>query len=158
MWSLSAERSSKCRPSENATRPASDGLTQFITLLLQRSAIVWVQNPSSSTTTPSRSLTLRCSSRATDFYGTAHPRPEDVLLIIEVSDTTLDYDRKVKVPLYARRGIPETWVVSLPEERIEVYADPVGGDYQTADSYASGEELHASALAALRLSVREVLG
>lgn len=133
-------------------------LTRVLTLLLQHVALVWVQNPIRLDDYSEPQPDLVVLKFRPDFYENSLPTPEDVLLVIEVSDTTLDYDRKVKVPLYARSAIPETWVVNLPEERIEVYADPVGGAYQTADSYASDEELQASALAALRLSVAEVLG
>ena len=84
--------------------------------------------------------------------------PEDVLLVIEVSETTLEYDRKVKVPLYAGAGIPEAWVVNLPEERIEVYSDPAGGDYQTVRPFTRGQKLQSQTLASLRVSVSKVLG
>jgi Uma2 family endonuclease len=65
-----------------------------------------------------------------DFYRTAHPRPEDVLLIIEVADTTLRYDREVKAPLYARHGIPELWLVDLENRCLEVFRAPVEAGYQ----------------------------
>ena len=72
--------------------------------------------------------------------------------------TTLDYDRKVKVPLYAQAGIPETWVVNLPEERVEFCADPASGAYQAVNSYGRGDELQSRALVAVRASAAEVLG
>ena len=48
-----------------------------------------------------------------DFYRERHPMPEDVLLLVEVSDTTLSYDRDVKLPLYAQSGVPEVWIVAV---------------------------------------------
>ncbi|CDH45137.1 MAG: Uma2 family endonuclease [Candidatus Competibacteraceae bacterium] len=69
-----------------------------------------------------------------DYYLKAHPRAEDVLLLIEVSDSTVQFDRKTKVPLYARHGIPEVWLVVGPQRRhIEVYRypQPEHGGYQT---------------------------
>jgi Uma2 family endonuclease len=81
-----------------------------------------------------------------------------VLVVIEVSDSTLELDRIVKMPLYAGAGIPEAWLVNLPEERIEVYSDPTGGEYQTVRSYARGQKLQSHTLASLRLSVSKVLG
>lgn len=133
-------------------------LTQIITLLLLRSAIVWVQNPLRLDNHSEPQPDIAVLKPRADFYGSAHPGPEDVLLVIEVSDTTLEYDRKVKVPLYARAGIRETWVVNLSEERIETYADSAGGAYQTVNSYARGDELQSLALAALHLSVAEIFG
>ena len=133
-------------------------LTQLITLLLQRSAIVWVQNPVQLDEHSEPQPDLVVLKPRADFYRSSKPTPADVLLVIEVSDTTLEYDRQIKVPLYARAGIPETWVVNLPEERIEAYADPADGAYQTVNSHARGDELQSRSLAALRVSVAEVLG
>ena len=69
-----------------------------------------------------------------DYYLNEHPRAQDVLLLIEVSDSTAQFDRKTKVPLYARHGIPEVWLVMGPRRRhVEVYRDPQPerGVYQT---------------------------
>ena len=59
------------------------------------------------------------------LYADAHPRPEDVLLIVEVGETSLEEDREVKLPRYAASSIPEVWIVNLAEETIEVYRDPL---------------------------------
>ena len=61
-----------------------------------------------------------------DFYTTAHPGPADVLLVIEVADTSLAYDLGVKVPLYARHGIPEVWVIDATTRQIRVFREPFG--------------------------------
>jgi Uma2 family endonuclease len=64
-------------------------------------------------------------------YRAAHPRPEDIYLVVEISDTTLISDREKKLPLYARAGIPETWLMNLPDDRIEVYRDPASEGYRS---------------------------
>jgi Uma2 family endonuclease len=64
-----------------------------------------------------------------DYYETAAPRPEDVLLLIEVADTSLRDDRDVKVPLYAESGIQECWLVNLVDRVVEVYRQPENGRY-----------------------------
>lgn len=133
-------------------------LTQLITLRLRRSAIVWVQNPLRLDNYSEPQPDIAVLKPRADFYRQSKPTPADVLLVIEVSDTTLEYDRKVKVPLYASAGIPETWLVNLPGERIKIYADPAEGAYQTVTSYARGEEVQSRSLAALRVGVAEVLG
>lgn len=91
-----------------------------------------------------------------DFYRNAHPTPAEVLLIIEVADTTVGYDRLVKVPLYAKAGIPEVWLVNLPEEQIELYAEPLHGAYQISKIFQRGEQ--AQTIADFSVSVDAVLG
>jgi len=59
-----------------------------------------------------------------------HPKPADVLLLIEVSDSTLTKDRTLKLPLYAQVGIPEVWIVNLVQRRVEVYTGPQASEYQ----------------------------
>jgi Uma2 family endonuclease len=77
-----------------------------------------------------------------DFYDKAYPGPADVLLLVEVADTSLAYDRDVKVPLYAQAGIPEVWIVDLNKRELAVYRSPVNGKYtevrypQPADTVA----------------------
>lgn len=64
-----------------------------------------------------------------DFYTASHPRAADALLVIEVSESSLDYDLQVKVPLYARYGIPEVWVVDIQDRQVLRFARPEGGRY-----------------------------
>ena len=59
-----------------------------------------------------------------DAYVNDHPGPADVLLLIEVADTSLDRDRGVKLSMYAEAGIPETWIVNIPERSVEAHTDP----------------------------------
>ena len=61
-----------------------------------------------------------------DFYTTGHPGPADVLLVVEVADSSLAYDLGVKVPLYARHGIPEVWVIDATTRQTRVFREPVG--------------------------------
>lgn len=60
-----------------------------------------------------------------------HPRPRDVLLLVEVSDTTLIKDTTIKLPLYAQQGIPEVWIINLVRRRLEIYTAPQGSEYQS---------------------------
>lgn len=91
------------------------------------------------------------------------PGPDDLLVVVEVSDTTLSYDRNVKLPLYAAAGIPEAWIVDLQGRKVEVYANPgnMGGSaqgYHTFSSYAPGKTIVSETVAGLSLPVNEVLG
>ena len=89
-------------------------------------AVVWCQNPLrlDEVSEPQPDITI-LRPRA-DFYTTAHPGPADVLLVIEVADTSLAYDLGTKVPLYARHGIPEVWVIDAATRRTRVFRQPVG--------------------------------
>jgi Uma2 family endonuclease len=70
-----------------------------------------------------------------DNYENSHPLPADIILIIEVSDTTLKFDRDVKSPLYATAEINEYWIVNLVDDRLEVYRHPEGGIYTTVQIF-----------------------
>ena len=93
-----------------------------------------------------------------DFYSTGHPGPEDVLLVIEVADTTQDYDREVKMPLYARSGIPEAWLVDLVEDCIEVYRRPTPEGYREVRMVQREERVSVQAFPDLMLATDEVVG
>jgi Uma2 family endonuclease len=133
-------------------------LNRTLTLLLQHVALVWMQNPVHLDDYSEPEPDILVLKLRDDFYNQGKPRPEDVLLLIEVSDTTLEYDRRVKVPLYARAGVVEVWVVNLNEEHVETFANPSGGAYQTTAVCARGEEVQSSALGDLKLSVSEIFG
>jgi Uma2 family endonuclease len=96
--------------------------------------------------------------RRADRYATSHPGPDDVLLVIEVADTTTEYDREVKALLYARAGIREFWLVDLEGDHIEVYQDPSPEGYQQVRIVRRGERLSPQALPFLDLSSSDILG
>ena len=64
-----------------------------------------------------------------DFYSKSHPEPKEVVILIEVADTSLEKDRLVKLPLYAAAEIQEVWIVNLPEQQVEIYTHPVNERY-----------------------------
>ena len=131
-------------------------LTRMLVMSVGDEAIVSVQNPVrlNEYTEPQPDLTVI---RPRD-YRLSLPGPEDVLLLIEVSDTTLAYDRGVKLPLYARAGIREVWIVDLPGETIERYTDPLEESYRRADRLRRGQTLESISLPGPTPSVDEILG
>jgi Uma2 family endonuclease len=135
-----------------------DNLTRFFGLLLTGEARVRVQNPirltPDSEVQPDVTL-LRLRDYSKDQQ---HPGPEDVLLVVEVSDTTLSWDRREKVPLYARAGIAEVWIVNLPQDRIEVYSEPEAGTYKTLRRLRRGQSVPVPGFAEAKLRVEDVLG
>ena len=92
-----------------------------------------------------------------DLYGSRSPAPEDILLLIEVSDSSLSYDRDVKLALYARFGITEVWIENIPDRVIEAYANPVDGQYTESRIYRPGETIAPSAFPDISLPVSELI-
>jgi Uma2 family endonuclease len=91
-------------------------------------------------------------------YRSAHPRPADVLLVIEVADTSVDYDRQVKLPLYARAGIPEAWLVRLQDASLEVHRNPSATGYQEMRTLRAGDRVSLLAFPDLALAIADILG
>lgn len=75
-------------------------------------------------------------------YKEKIPTNLDVILLIEVSDTTLDYDREIKIPLFAKVGIPVVWIVNLQEEEVEVYEDLQKGAYRIVNTFQKHDTLN----------------
>ncbi|MBK7764955.1 MAG: Uma2 family endonuclease [Sulfuritalea sp.] len=90
-------------------------------------------------------------------YSEAHPGPEDVLLIVEVSDTTLAYDRDVKLSLYARHGIPEVWLLDVNAGELTVYREPAEGQYRLIRKPTRAEAVSPTLVPAVAISLAEVL-
>lgn len=114
-------------------------LTELFVLRAHGRAVVSVQNPVrlNNRTEPQPDVVLL---RA-DMDKQRLPRPEDVLLIVEVADTTLHFDTEIKVPRYAAAGIPEVWVVDLQGECIHVYRKPGAGGYGEVRQVAVGGQV-----------------
>jgi Uma2 family endonuclease len=93
-----------------------------------------------------------------DFYAAGHPVPGDVLLLIEVSDTSLEYDRKVKLPLYASAGIPEVWIVDLVNQNVHAYSRSTAGSYGNTYSVERSDSIAPRMLPDLVVNLDEILG
>jgi Uma2 family endonuclease len=93
-----------------------------------------------------------------DFYENAHPRPQDILLLIEVSDTTVTFDRSVKTSLYARAGILEFLIFNLADDQLEYYGQPEAGAYQNSRVLRRGDVFESAVVDSLTLDVNMVLG
>ena len=93
-----------------------------------------------------------------DFYASGKAKPEDVLLVIEVSDSTVHFDRQTKMPLYARAGIEEAWLVNLPRKALEVYRSPANGKYQIVQKPGKNESISPLNFPELQVSVSNIIG
>lgn len=135
-----------------------DALALILTEMASRKFIVRTQSPIRLDDFSEPQPDIALLGWRDDFYRHAHPTPADILLVIEVADTTLESDRRYKLPLYAKAGIAEAWLVNLPEESIELYAEPADGAYQVTKEFKRGEEAQAHTIAGLRVGVAAVIG
>lgn len=125
---------------------------------VQAKGIVWVQNPIylSERSEPQPDLTLLRP--RPDFYAQTHPGPGDTFLVVEVAETSVEVDRDVKVPLYARAGIPEVWLVDLSGECIEVFQKASPQGYQEVRRVRRGDRLAPRAFPDMDLAAHDLLG
>ena len=107
-------------------------------------------SPTGTCLRPSRFALLKYRS---DFYENQLAGPQDILLLIEVADTSLEMDRRVKIPIYARAGVTEVWIVDVNTRTIEVYREPSEGGYVRVQTMQKGDEVSPLAFAGLKLSL-----
>ena len=133
-------------------------LNKLFMKLLRERAVVGVQDPVeiSDESEPQPDITLL--KPRTDFYSAAHPKPDDIHLLVEVADTTVNYDRRVKLPFYARAGISEVWLVDLEAQQIEVYRQPSAQGYRQTQTVERGQSLRVQVFADVELKAEEILG
>lgn len=132
-------------------------LNRFFIKNVSDDILVSVQNPVrlSDYDEPEPDITL---ADLTKYDGKRHPRPSEVILIVEVSDSTLKYDRDTKLSLYAEAEIPEVWIVNLKNDIIEVHQKPSSGIYQLAQIFKRGDILQSDSLSNVKLEVDKILG
>ena len=132
--------------------------TQAFSGAFKGKAMVSVQLPLrlSNYTEPEPDLTL-LKSRA-DFYAAQKPAAKDAYLVLEVSDTTLDFDRNVKLPRYAAAGILEVWIANLQEDLLLVYREPSGNSYKTNRILRRGDPISVAAFPEVVFKVEDFLG
>lgn len=93
-----------------------------------------------------------------DFYGDSHPTGSEIVLVMEVSDPTVTFDRSRKIPKYAAAGIPETWLIDLESGHVEVHTVPKESAYGLVKIYLRGENAVSETFPSLSVSVDEILG
>ena len=128
-------------------------LSMHFTRAVGDAALVWTQSPLrlSDDSEPQPDVMLLRPSA--DRYRSAHPRPEDVLLLIEVADATLVFDREMKLPLYAKQGVPEVWILDLDAEQLEIYREPSAGGFRRKLERRDTESIAPIALPTVALQV-----
>lgn len=136
-----------------------DRIAHVFSRRLGEQVIVRVQNPVEFTTLvsePEPDVTLLLPKP--DFYASGHPGPADILLVVEVMDSTVAYDSGVKLRLYARAGIVEVWLVNVNTRRIEVHRRLTADRYGESHVFGEDDSLAPNAFPDVVFTGREVLG
>lgn len=126
-------------------------------LIAARRAVLSPQNPVNLTdiSEPQPDVTLLRPRK--DFYSEGHPRPEDVLLLVEVAESSIGFDRGTKFPLYARCGIAEAWLADLTRNILEVHRDPARDGYRKIQRLRSGDQIAPQAFPDFVIAVESIL-
>jgi Uma2 family endonuclease len=145
-------------PIGNPHAGTANRLTRLFVAAVGPRAVVTVQNPVrlDRHNEPQPDLML-LRFRDDDYYGKT-PTPDDVLLLVEVADSSLRYDRETKLPLYAKHGIPEVWIVNLADKLVEVCRDPGPDGYGSVASVGRGGSLEPALLPGAIIKIDDILG
>lgn len=133
-------------------------LNKIFTNLVGNQTIISVQDPIHIDDYNEPEPDIAVLVQRSNFYSEGHPTSEDVLLLIEVSDSTIEYDRDIKKTLYAEAGIAEFWLINLKENTVERYSSPKNGNYRLAEILESGETIKVGTIKNLELKIDEILG
>lgn len=136
-----------------------DRLTRLFTLRFGERVIVRVGGPIAlveQDSEPQPDLTLL--KPRDDFYRRGHPGPADVLLAVEVMDSSVERDRRLKLPIYARAGLAEVWLVDIPADHVTVHRRPGGARYLDGVDFRRGERLAAATFPDVIFAVDGILG
>ena len=135
------------------------GLNEALVLACTGRATVWTQGSIRLNNLNVPEPDFAVLRRRADFYATGHgPCPADLLLVIEVSDTSLHFDRTVKLPVYAGAQVPEYWIVDLKGRRVDAYRAPRGDHYAEVATYISGDILALTAAPEIVVSLALFFG
>ena len=133
-------------------------INQKLTIRLGERAIVWPQNPVELNDNSEPQPDVALLQPRSDFYEAEKPQAQDIILIIEVADTTVEADRNVKIPLYAENGIMEVWLVDINAECVEVYRELTPNGYQQLQRFQRGQTLSIQAFPDVAIAIDEILG
>src|SRR6266446_6934126 len=137
--------------------PRHAAMVNRLNALLSRqvadSATISVQNPIQLTDYTEPQPDIAVLRLREDFYAHALPLPSDVLLVVEVAESSLEYDREEKIPRYAQMLIPEVWLIDVEQETVTQYTQPDGTRYRRERSLGRGQLLRSDTVSTLQLSI-----
>lgn len=140
--------------------PAHSGTTNYLTQALYQvvgtQAVVSVQNPIMLGDDSEPQPDLALLRPRGDFYKNSHPGADDILLLVEIADTSVSTDRDYKIPLYARHGIPEVWLLDVKHRQLEIHRKPEQGRYQQVYTAKTDESICLSQLPGIELNLQQL--
>lgn len=95
--------------------------------------------------------------RREDYYESGHPQPHDIFLLVEIADTTIDSDREIKIPLYGKNNILETWLIDINAQCLEVYRDPSPQGYQSTQQLQRGQRIASLIFPEIAIAVNAIM-
>ena len=134
-----------------------DRLTKTLSRQVADDILISVQNPIAIHTHTQPEPDVFLLAPRDDYYTRGRPTPVDVLLLIEVADSSLQYDQATKLPLYAEAGIREVWIVNLPDQAIECYSVPTKQGYRHCERFFAGDTIHPNVMPQVAIDVRYIL-
>jgi Uma2 family endonuclease len=134
------------------------GLTAFLNHLFFQKFVIWTQNPIVLNDFSEPQPDVAVLKQRNDFYRQISATAQDVLLTIEVADSTVKYDRDIKFPKYAENGIPEAWLIDLENDRIEIHTQPTKNGYKLVKILHRGDIAESTVFEEIKIAVDDILG
>ena len=132
-------------------------LTEHLASALRQRATIRVQDPVALSPLSEPEPDILLAKHRVDAYAGGHPTADDVLLVIEVAESSIVYDRDIKLPLYARAGIPEVWLLDLTRRAVTVFTKPGANGYGSGTEKQPGDTLEPTAFPEAQLPVAALL-
>ncbi len=135
---------------------ATSRLLKSLLMLIGEQAIVRCQDPITLSNNSEPEPDLAIARLRSDDYVNSHPSPEDIILVIEVADSTIKFDRETKAPIYAAAGISEYWIVNLIDDRLEIYRQPEGNIYTSVQIITPPRSINLPVFSEVRLNINDL--
>lgn len=129
-----------------------DFLNEWLVIYFQGKVIVRVQNPVRLSEYSEPEPDIAVVELQKNRYRDGHPGPEDILLLIEVADSSLKKDKELKLPIYAQAKVPEVWIINLVDQELERYTKPTENKYEQKEIFHKGEQINTSLIQKLSIN------
>jgi len=134
------------------------GLSALLVHLFYTKLVVWSQNPIVLNDFSEPQPDVCLLKRRDDFYRSESATAADVLIAMEISDSTVKYDRDIKFPRYAENGIQESWLIDLENDRVEIHTQPTAQGYRLVKILHRGDTAESTIFDEIKIAVNDILG